>query len=94
MAKRILITKAFDDGNKKLFTSSKPTYRNLHSLSKEIGERLGIPHKRVFYRIKVWEKGVGNFRINSEDVMNLFFELLCLEKENYIIETKKEEDYE
>lgn len=85
MAKRILITQAFDDGNKKLFASSKPTYKNLHSLTKEIGEKLGIPQKRVFYRIKVWEKGINNLRINSEAVMNLFFELLCLEKDNYII---------
>jgi len=86
MAKQILITKAFNDGNKVLFKKGKPTYKNLITLCKEIGERLNIPYKNVFYRIKAWENGISSFRVNSKDVLDLFFELLCIEKENYIID--------
>lgn len=89
MAKVILITQAFEDGNKKLFSQSKPTYKSVYFLCQEIGKELGCNSRSLFYRTKYWENGFNKLRGNSEEVLDLMFNKLELNKEDYILEIEK-----
>lgn len=85
MEKIIFIQKAIDEGNVKLFREGKPTYRGLHEISREISERTNIPQKNIFYLLQRYSKGLSRFSAkNHELIIDTFFELLELKKEDYM----------
>lgn len=88
MARKILIKKAFEDGNRLLFENKKTTYANISKISEVIAEITGINKINVFVALNRWYNGKNGFtetNKNSKAILDCFFEILNLNLNDYIL---------
>lgn len=87
MERRINVLGAINEANNNNFKNDNPLFYTLFSLSKAISEKTSINKTNIYYNLKRWSEEKTTFNPNNNNtkkILDAFFEILNVNKENYI----------